>query len=266
MQVSRKFEKQGPLWVPRYEYDTPGKRYERYRWRQRFSLATIVQKPGTLSTANANTVAVTVASTGAGNLLVLGSFNSDTRTVSSIADNIGTNSYIQAASAAGTNGALKTDIWHCLSTSAGVTTITLTFLGAAGTFDKILWCYELSGFISPLFDLANNNSGTSVGNSVPGASVTTTSIIGFILGLGYCWGGVVANPTGGNEFTSGSTTTGSVGACSLLSSTAAAHAPAWTNGSDGVYLSSVAAYYGQPPPPLVPNPLYSPFALQQRMG
>lgn len=206
----------------------------------------IVQKPGAYSAANATTVAVTLSSTSAGNLLVVGTYNSNTATVSSIVDNIGTNVYVQATSALGTNSNRKTDVWHVLSTSAGVTTITVTFSGAAGTYDKCVWAYEISGVAAPVFDLANNSTGNSSGNAVPGGSVTTTGTTGFILGVAFCNGGVVASPAAGNEFTSGSTTVDSYSSCSLLSSTAAAHAPAWTNNSDGAYVTSTSAYKESP--------------------
>ena len=42
MRIDRQFEKRGPLYVPRYT-PVPGERYQRYRKRQRFSLAPAVQ-------------------------------------------------------------------------------------------------------------------------------------------------------------------------------------------------------------------------------
>src|SRR5689334_12497093 len=66
---------------------------------------TLVQHKVGFSNASGTTGSVTMTSTGAGRLLVVGvaAFDSGgARTVSSVTDNLGTNTYVQATSALGT--------------------------------------------------------------------------------------------------------------------------------------------------------------------
>lgn len=202
---------------------------------------TVVQHGANRSTANSAQISITVTSTGSNNLLVAGTGNSDTRTVSSVSD--GTNNFTQATSAAGTDATYQSDVWYLLKSISGKTTITVTFSGAASTFSKEVWFWEVSGFSSVVYDLGNNvTNGVQSGGSATGASVTTTGTTGFIVGIDKTQGSVTVNPKAGNEFTSGGDINSvSDAGCSLISSTAAAHQPVWTdNGTD--FCSSTAAF------------------------
>jgi hypothetical protein len=208
---------------------------------------TEVQHKKNFSAANATTVAVTIAANSAGNLIAVGTDNNSSRTVIGVADNAtgGSNTYVQATSALGTNGGDSVDVWYVLSAAhAGATTVTVTFSGAAGTFSKNAWVMEVSGFITAGFDLANNvTNGTGSGTDDNGASVTTTSTTGFVIGVMATGGTITGNPKTGNEFTAGGDISGGNAACSLISSTAAAHKPVWTDtGSNQTNAGSTAAF------------------------
>lgn len=208
----------------------------------------LVQHKVAQTTASQLTVAVTVTSTAVGALLVVCTGNNGTRTVVSVTDNAtgGSNTYVQASGAAGTTGVDQTDVWYCLSAAhAGATTVTVTFSGVAGTFNKEAWVFEVSGFTSAAFDLAANvTNGTGVASTDTGASVTTTSTTGFLVGVITTSFTIAANPKAGNEFTSGGDISAtSDAACSLISSTATAHQPVWTDGTaTASFCSSTAAF------------------------
>ncbi len=98
MKIARKFERRGPLYVPRYDVDTPGKRYERYRRRQRpqaFSFSQWIE--GSISGAGVNSSSVSITGVGGRSLLVAKSFiacSTGTTFISlTVTDNVG-NTYI----------------------------------------------------------------------------------------------------------------------------------------------------------------------------
>lgn len=190
----------------------------------------LTQHSVAVSAANAVTIAKTVTSTGSGNLLITGLANAGQRTVTGCTDNIG-NTWVQAASAAANWPTLNfnTDIYYVLSGTSGVTTVTCTFSGVAGTFDKEAWFFEVSGCTSCAFDgAAPLSSGSGVASVYTGASVTTTGTTGFAVGIIQLGSSVDQNPNSGNEFSAGGdiSVNGNAGA-SLISSTAAAHTPVW---------------------------------------
>jgi hypothetical protein len=198
------------------------------------------------STASATTVSVTMTSTAAGALIVVAADNASSRTVSSITDNLGTNTYVQASGAASSNGTDRGDIWYCLNANSGITSVTITFSGAAGTFNKEGFVFEVAGFVSATFDLAGAvNTQTANVVTVNGPSITTTSTIGFAVGLAVAANQIVApNPQAGNEFTAGGDISAASNAsASLISTTAAPHQPVWNdNTTSGTFCSSVAAF------------------------
>lgn len=208
--------------------------------------ATMVQHKANTSTTNASTVAVTVTSTTA-NLIVVGAAKSaDSDTIASVTDNIG-NTYLQATTARGQFGSATTDIWYCLNAAPGVTSITIHF-GATSTSNKQVEADEVSGFLSPAFDLANHSAGTGASNLITGATITTTSTNGFILAIALDGTGTIdQNPNGGNEFTSGGDIIGgggiSTGAVSLISSTAVSHGAVWhSTAATPHFANSIAAF------------------------
>ena len=208
---------------------------------------TVTQHKSGTSVVSATTVAVTVTALGAGHLIVVGCSNGGTRTVVSVSD--GTNTYTQGAScAANANTAAdNTDLWYCLVSASGPTTVTVTFSGAAGTFSKQAEVWEVAGFTSPVVDVHNivNNTQQTNGDDV-GASVTTTATAGFVAGIvrTATSGSISANPKAANEFTSGGDIPEThVGAVSLISATAAAHQPVWSDGNSFInYCASTIAF------------------------
>jgi hypothetical protein len=223
------------------------------------SSITEVQHTSSFSQTSSVTSTVTVTSTGAGNLLVVGTSNAGARTVTGVSD--GTNAFTQATGAAGTStgtGSGYSDIWYLLSSSAGKTTITVTWSGAAGTFFKDIFFWEVNGLISPIFGSGNHiNQGTQSGGTATGASVTTVLSQGFAVGVDSTNGAVSANPASGNAFTSGGNinATSDNAGCSLIVAAAGTYNPAWTD-SGTVFASSTAVFTGtaSTPSPLAAVP------------
>lgn len=209
---------------------------------------TLIQHKVTQTTANQLTVAVTLAPTASGSLIVVCTGNAGTRTVLSVVDDAsgGSNTYTQAASAAATQAAHQSDIWYVLSAAnSGAVTVTATFSGATGTFNKEAWVFEVSGFTTAAFDGAGGvTNGTGASNTDTGAAITTTSTTGFLAGVIITANNITVNPKAGNEFTAGGDITStSDAAASLISSTAASHQPAWTDSAAaGSFCSSTAAF------------------------
>lgn len=211
------------------------------------NLAVVQHKSGT-SVVSATTVAVTVTALGTGNVIVVGCSNGGgSRTVTGVSD--GTNTYVQAPSAAANANANadNTDIWYCLSSISGPTTVTITFSGSAGTFSKQGEVWEVSGFVNPAIDVTGTIQNTQQTNQVDlGPSVTTTSVIGFIAAICRTGtgGSIATNPSTGNEFSSGGDIpVAQVGAVSLISQRASAHQPSWADGNSFVsYCVSVVAF------------------------
>lgn len=143
-----------------------------------------VQHLTTDSTANANTVTLTVTALTAGNLIVVVGMGSGSDTVSSITDNGGTpNTYVQVTSARGLEaaGGRWCDIWYAKNSNGGATTVTLT-VGATNTNRKIIMVWEVSGIdtTSPL-----DGNGTHVNDGAAtttplGAAITTTNANDFL--------------------------------------------------------------------------------------
>lgn len=208
----------------------------------------VVQHKLANSAANSTTLDITVTSTGAGNLLVCGASNQGTRTVTGIS---GGGTWVQFPSAEITVSGRETDIWYVVSSSSGVTTVTITYSGAAGTFSKTGEVWEVSGFTTAAEDGANTTSGNTAGGTMTGAAVVTTSTNGFVVGINgnAATGTIDQNPAAGNEFTSGGDSVDRFGAVSLISSTAVSHTPAWHVTADVAFVASTAAFKEGGPPP-----------------
>ena len=216
---------------------------------------TITQHKTGHSVASATTVDITMTSTAANKLIVVGCACAGTRTVSSVTDNTGSNTYVQAsgATASANAAADRTDIWYCLNAVSGITTITITYSGAAGTHVKDGEAWEVAGFTTPVFDVAGAASDIALGagSSWNGPTVTTTSTTGFVAAetKGPASTTITDNPTAGNEFDDGgdiASGTDSAGCC-LISTTAAGHTPNWTCGNSFINVcASVAAFKESP--------------------
>ena len=199
---------------------------------------TVTQHKSGHSIANATTVDITMTSTASGAVLVVGCANAGTRTVSTVTDNTGSNTYTQAtgAAASANAGVDATDMWYCLAPASGVTTITITYTGAAGTFVKDGTAWEVAGFITPAFDVGGGVSNlTQTTGSWNGPTINAGGTKNFIAAETKGPAGLVidVNPAAGNEFTSGgdiASGTDSAG-CSLKSAASGNHTPAWHSGN-----------------------------------
>ena len=208
----------------------------------------IVHISSTTATSSATTLTSKITNTGS-NLLVVGitnySVSGNGRTITKVSDDKG-NTYTEALNAFGTLNAVSvsSDIWYCLNPTSGVSSMTVTFGGAAQTgWVKEMEVYEISGFTTVGFDTASyvtNGSGTGTDNS---ATITTTGI-GFILAINATEKGINQNPKSGNEFTSGGgiwATTGNA-FCSLVNSIAGSHTAQWGDTNPSTFCSSIAAF------------------------
>jgi hypothetical protein len=200
----------------------------------------LVQSFSYVSTANSASAALPVESTGSGNLLVVAASDDGSRTVSSVTD--GTHSFKQVTNAAATNQTTRTDIWYLASSATGTTTVTVTFSGAAGTFAKELWFWEVRGINNPVVDaVAHTSAGAQSGGIATGAAVTTTGSADFVAAIDESSNMVSEDPTSGNEFVyGGSTDSNGNAACSLITTSASAHTPQWTDAGSSFANSTVA--------------------------
>jgi len=206
---------------------------------------TLVQHATNRNTASAATVAITVSSTGSGNLIVVGCRNDGGHTVSGVSD--GTNAFTQFASAAiagtGSLAGVNLDVWYLLSSTSGKTTITITY-NASALYNKDGWVWEVSGMGTVSTDGVNTGHNTgSAGSVETGVSVTTTSTTGFLIGLDSPLNNVLLNPNTGNEFSAGGDNQNGNGGVSLISTTAASHTPQWTGDTANDPFDTVTAAF-----------------------
>jgi hypothetical protein len=213
-------------------------------------MTALVQHATNGTTANQATVAVTIAASTAGNHIIVGAGNNGGLTVTGVTDNAtgGSNVYSQIAGAqsdrdGGAGG--KGDVWASLSTPrGGATTVTITF-SSATTNVKVGFVDEVSGLVGASLDVAAVVNQQTTGTTDSGASVTTSSTDGFVFGLCITGNGITANPAAGNEFTAGGDIESVISlwaACSLISTTAAAHQPKWTDTAGQNFCASTVAF------------------------
>lgn len=212
----------------------------------------VVQHKTNKNGAASTTLAITVTATGASNLLVVHGLSSDAvqQNVSGVSD--GTTAFTQFPSAAvigtGVNfNTVDTDWWYLPISSAGKTTITITWAGSVGFREG--WVAEVSGFISPIPDGTANNGtagATASGTDATGPTLSTTGNPEFVaaaIGVGNT---VSANPKAGNEFTAGGDNTGDAW-CSLITTVTGNHTPAWSVTTSGdVFITSMVGFKETP--------------------
>lgn len=206
----------------------------------------IVQHVGQRVATGAGTTAdFTVASTGAGNLLLVSASNGTGNVNVSTAVSDGTTSFTHWASGDFSNAispAWNQQIWYLPASNAGKTTITVTMTSSGVTEAFLFW--EVSGFTTPATDVATPTAPlTGTGTALAGQSITTTGT-GVVVGIVLVQNSVASNPAAGNEFTSGGDVLSSGDAgCSLANSGAGSHQPNWTDsGSNGQYQAVTASW------------------------
>jgi hypothetical protein len=199
----------------------------------------LVQHKITNSTANTTSIAVTVTSTTGGNplLVATGNQGSGGRTVTSVTDNKGggSNTYTQATGCAVTDAGepLGLDCWYCLNPGGGVTSVTVVFSGATGTYRKNAEVMEFSGFTTAAFDIGGKTNVASVtGTDNNGPTVSASGSSGAGIACGYSNDGVMtANPKAGNEYSAGGDNPSFFAFCGLIYSASGNHQPVWTDNS-----------------------------------
>jgi hypothetical protein len=225
MNVSRKFEKQGPLWVPRYEVDTPGKRYERYR--RRFSAAIsrvqLVVQSALLVGDGAH--GFLVGSTGAGNLLVC-IIELHSGPAESVTGIVGGGTWVQVPGAVCTaSGTEAADVWYVKNSTSGATTITPT-LHFGTSYSAVF--YEYSGTDNGNFDQVAMLNNQSPSSGPTGPSVTNAGSGDVIVSVALS----IAIPVSvsGSGFTlDGSVDSATASMASVITTTSGSFAPVWSS-------------------------------------
>jgi len=197
------------------------------------------------------TLAITIPSTTSANLLVaaIGSYNSTARTVSKVCLDGTTcataNKFTQATSAAANDAGSATDIWYLLSAPSGKTTMTITYSASASNVEAMYYEVQNPSGSSWALDTSsgNNATGSVSGGLATGAAITTTGGTDFMAAIVGVSNAVTANPEIGNEFTNPGVifSNTSDAATSLLTTSAAAHTPVWSDAS-GTFATSTAAF------------------------
>lgn len=129
---------------------------------------------------------ISVATTGSGNLIVVGIASGNTsELISGLTDNAssGGNSYTEASFVHDTNGG-SAEIWYVANSKSGATTLTITGPNSSG-FNFSAWVAEFSGVktISPVDGspaVTNNGAATTV---VSAPKVTTTTARSVVISM-----------------------------------------------------------------------------------
>lgn len=217
--------------------------------------ATLVVRQHVVKVQNASgtTCPITITSSLAGSVLTIAGFSRSTRAITGVTDNQG-NTWVQAAGAAGSEstGLITSDNWYVLTPTAGVTTITVAFSGAAGTDNRDCEAWEVTGFITPGYDTGGHTTGaTGVGTTDNGPSLTMTGTKGFSWAATNSGGSTAAFPKSGNEYTAGGDLTSDFvgGFASLIYAASGTHQPvALDGGSGNPFLITAAAIKETAPP------------------
>lgn len=218
----------------------------------------VVQHKVTDTTASGVTGPNTLAAaTRDGNLIVVGSCNSNNRLVNSVTDNAtgGSNLYYQAAFSSSTKiaGLIIGDIWYSPNSRPGATTVTINYSGSAGTDGRDNFTWEVEGFKNVVLDKTTYANSVTGNGTDTGPNIISTGIDGFIAALDCTDNIVSAAPAAGNEFTAGGDiSAGSTNGGISLISQPGGHVPAWSDGSGAIFGASIAAFKEAPTQPAVP--------------
>jgi hypothetical protein len=201
-----------------------------------FATITITQHTANMANGTGGTVSCALASTGSAHNIIIGTaIEGPIRVVSAVAsvtDSQG-NPYLPATGsvAANSGGFYRSEIWHSLAATSGVTSVLVTFSNSNGIYYnetfRSCFAYEVSGTLT--FDGAGKVDSGSCVTTCLGASVSTSTSVGFCVGIIELFA-FDQNPLTGNEFGGGDAEYGMPwisASVSLISSTAAAHQPAW---------------------------------------
>lgn len=195
---------------------------------------------------------VTIPSTTSGNLLVcsVGVFNSTARTISSVCLDLttcaGGNAFTQLSNSTSTGtGHAATSIWYLLSAPAGKTSVRIHPSATATTLEAT--CFEVrKGTGSWATDTGNHtNNGSASSNTITGAAITTTGAIDFCAANVGVTDSVSAAPKAGSEWQYSHIVfhNSADAAISLITTSASAHTPTWTDSAaSGSFSSSIGCF------------------------
>jgi hypothetical protein len=193
------------------------------------------------SASNAGPISdLTIASTGTGNLLVVGLMFNEGTYVTSISDDAG-NTYV-SANAKAFNGELSTEIWYAANSKPGATTVTPVFANSTTHVEITVW--EVSGISNPTADVVNTANGSVTLANTTGPAVSTTKAGEFIVSILFLVNTNVNGISSGNEFTNDFMTNGN-GWAHITSNAAKAgtQQASWSTPSpQGVYCASTVAF------------------------
>jgi hypothetical protein len=199
--------------------------------------------------------------TGNAIIVAVGAFNSTARTITKVclgdsADHTcatGTqlaNTDFSNATTTGTSGQGASAIWDTLSGPAGApTTLDVVTSGTVANLEFAYWEVAKGsggGWSADTNTTSAKKQNASVASSTAtGGSVTSTGAADFCAAIVTVSGGITVNPKAGNEFIYAGAGTAPLfsatgdAAASLLTTTAGAHTPTWTDAS-GTFNSSMA--------------------------
>lgn len=204
-----------------------------------FATWTLTQVKDT-TTCNGTTCAVTVTSTGSAHLLVAGILPQTTSTtITGVTAGACTGSWTHAAST-NTTGV---DLYYCLNSVSGQTSITITGSGSIGTGAGIAIIWEAA---SSLGTIAVDSGATPSGiksdttcTACAGVTLTLSGNNDFIAGLANC-GGTCSNLVG-TGFTNDLSNPGSDGVMHGITSASLTAPTTWTQTS-GTLICNAAAF------------------------
>ena len=182
---------------------------------------------------------LTVPSTGAGNVIVVGLVFNGTTKVTGVSDNAG-NIYVSAG-AHSAKGNLSSDIWYALNSKSGATAVNVTFAGSLTHAEMTEW--EVAGLANAAPDQATISSGLVTITNQVGPAVTTTQVGDFVVSVLFASSAKFTGTSSGNGFTDDFTTNGN-GWAHLTGNTSPVNTyqPSWVtaNPGGGYAASSVA--------------------------
>lgn len=209
----------------------------------------VVQHVAAGSAAVANTVTVTVTSTGANRLLVaIAGSQPAAGAVSGVSD--GTTAFTRASgSSCQITGGFFSEAWYLPLSASGKTAITATFTAAAGGYGKVIHFYEVSGFtLATLDDVQALSDQTAGSTTVNGVIVTGTTAAAFGAASVLSSSVITQNPLSGNVWTAGGDIdTAGVAAVSVITSASGTSQPQWLATASGALYGTNAVLFKETP-------------------
>ena len=161
----------------------------------------IVNKASALGTP---LTSLTIPSTGAGNVIVIGVVFNGTTKATSVTDNAG-NTYVSAG-AHSVKGNLSTDIWYALNSKAGATAVSVTFAASPTHAEMTGW--EVAGLANSAPDQKAISSGLVTTTNQVGPALTTTQAGDFVVSILFASTAKFSGTSSGSGFTDDFTTNG----------------------------------------------------------